>query len=298
METDILIIGSGPAGLQAAIYATRRKARVLVLGRLENSVLLRAHIDNYWCVDGIVPGERLLEIGKNKAKSAGTQFLEEDVLSIKKNQNNFRIVTESNTEINSRALILATGITRTKLGVKGETEFLGHGVSYCVDCDANFFKGKKVAVVGNSSAAVSGAIFLTKVTGEVSLIATELKVVEKLEKELKSSLVQLFIGEEVAEIKGEQAKVNEVFLKSGKTLAVEGIFIELGAKGVVELVGGLGVDLDQEKFRYILINKNQETNVPGIFAAGDVTGPPFQLPKAVGEGCVAGLNAVSYIQKT
>ncbi|MFH1259824.1 MAG: FAD-dependent oxidoreductase [Elusimicrobiota bacterium] len=297
MDTDILVVGSGPAGLQAAIHAANRKVRVLVLGRLENSALLKAQINNYWCIDGIGQGKHLLEIAKNKAKSSGAEFLTEDVLSVKKEEEGFKALSESGHEIHCRAIIFTTGISRTKLGVKGESEFVGRGVSYCVDCDAPFFRGKKVAVIGNSSAAVSGAFLLAQAAGEVSLIAKELKVAEKLEKELKSSSIKLLAEEEVAEIKGDAEKVNRIVLKSGKLLELDGVFIELGSKGVVQLVNDLMIDLDREKFKYIVTNKRQETNVPGVYAAGDVTGPPFQLPKAIGEGCIAGLEAVSFVQR-
>jgi thioredoxin reductase (NADPH) len=187
------------------------------------------------------------------------------------------------------------GISRNKLRVPGEKEFLGKGVGYCVDCDANFFRDASVAVVGNESAAVSGA--LTMLAREVHLVCEKLQVVDALALQLRESAIVLHEGRKVKEIKGGDAGVEAVILDDGSRLDVAGIFIELGAKGAVELASNLGIALDTATMQYVTADKNQETNIPGVYAAGDICGPPWQVAKAVGEGCVAGLEAAAYAKK-
>ncbi len=290
---DVLIVGSGPAGLQAAVHAVRKKATVTVLGKPERSSIYRAHVENYLCVDGVSEGRELLATALAQARRFGVELLSEDLLSVEQEGELFKVRIESGRELTARTLIFATGTARKKLKVKGEKELAGKGVSYCVDCDANFYRNAKVAVVGNESAAVDGAITLTKYAAEVHLLARKLEVTPQLRAELDKTPVQLHEGEWVREISGEKG-VDSLLLESGGTLAVEGIFIELGAKGMMELATTLGVMLDSETFSYIATNKKQETNIAGIYAAGDIAGPPWQMAKAVGEGCVAGWEAANY----
>lgn len=292
---DVLIIGSGPAGLQAAVHAVRKKATVTVLGKPERSSIYRAHVENYLCVDGVSEGSDLLATALAQARSFGAKVIAEDLLKVEQEGELFRARIESGRELLGRSLIFATGTARKKLKVKGEKELSGKGVSYCVDCDANFYRNAKVAVVGNESAAVDGAVTLTRYASEVHLISRKLTVSPELREELAKSSVQLHQGEWVKEIVGEKA-VEAVLLEGDQRLAVDGVFIELGAKGAMELATNLGVALDSETFSYIATNKQQATNVPGIYAAGDIAGPPWQMAKAVGEGCVAGWEAANYAQ--
>ena len=191
---------------------------------------------------------------------------------------------------------MAMGITRNRLGVSGEKEFLGKGVSYCVDCDANFYKGAKVAVVGDESAAVSGALTLLFYAEEVHLVSNRLQVSDRLDYQIRESDVNIYLGRKVNEIVGLD-NVDGLIMDDDQRLNVDGVFIETGAKGAVELAATLGVAMDEEKFQYIVTDKQQQTNVSGIYAAGDICGPPWQMAKAVGEGCVAGLSAAKYAKK-
>jgi thioredoxin reductase (NADPH) len=179
--------------------------------------------------------------------------------------------------------------------VSGEKELLGRGVSYCVECDCNFYKGADVAVVGNGSAAASGALTLLAYARTVHLVCETLDVSPALATELRKSTVVLHENRKVKEISGRDG-VEGIVLEDGSRLAVQGVFIELGARGVMELAGLLGVQLDEE-MKHIQTNKKMQTNVSGIYAAGDITGPPWQVAKAVGEGCVAGLEAADYAKK-
>ncbi len=294
-EYDVVILGTGPAGLQAAIHAARAKISVLVMGREHKSSLYKAHVENYCCITGI-SGQELLQQGVRQASDSGAHFLHEDVIKTSQEGDRFIILTENERNIKTRTLIMAMGITRNRLGVPGEKEFLGKGVSYCVDCDANFYKGAKVAVIGDESAAVSGALTLLFYAEEVHLVSNRLQVSDRLDYQIRESDVNIHLGRKVKEIVGLD-NVDGLIMDDDQRLSVDGVFIETGAKGAVELAATLGVALDEEKFQYIVTDKQQQTNVPGIYAAGDICGPPWQMAKAVGEGCVAGLSAAKYAKK-
>lgn len=297
IQHDIVIIGSGPAGLQAALHAGRRKTNVAVLGKLKNSSINRAHLENYCCMDNKMMGNELLEQGKQQALRAGVIFYEEDVLDIDNDgDGRFSVLIESEKTLEAKALILSMGISRNRLNVPGEKDFLGKGVSYCVDCDGGFFKGQKVAAVGNESAAASGAMTLLLIADEVHLIYQELLVNDSLKNQVEQSDIIKHPGRWVKTIEGKDG-VERVVLDNSEILNVDGIFIELGAKGALELATKLGVALDPENIKYIVTNKKQETNIPGVYAAGDICGPPWQVAKAVGEGCIAGLEAAAYAKK-
>lgn len=293
---DVAIIGRGPAGLQAAIHAAGKKAKVVVFGKLEKSSLYRAHVANFCCFEKVMTGKELLEAGTKQAENFGAVFIEQDIIETKSETDCFTVVTENGQIYSPRTLILTMGISRKKLRVKGEKEFVGRGVSYCVDCDANFYKGMDVAVVGNESAAVTGAITLLRYAKQVHLVCRKLTITDLLYDQLNNSDVKISRKAWVKEIIGSN-EVEEVLLTTGETLKVNGIFIELGAKGAMELAANLGVVFDAETFSFIETNKRQETNISGLYAAGDITGQPWQIAKAVGEGCVAGMEAAVYAKK-
>lgn len=292
---DVVIIGAGPAGIQAAIHASRKKTSVLVLGRPENSALFGAHIENYAFVPGVTPGADMLTTGLKQMQSFGAEWSTDDVLKVNQEGELFQIDLESGRKVGARTIIFAMGVSKKKLGVPGEKELLGKGVSYCVDCDANFYRGAVVAVTGDRSAAVDGALTLLGYASKVYLVAKELNVSQELMARLSSSKVE-WIKSTVTGIEGERA-VTAVKLADGKEIPTEGIFIELGSKGALQLATQIGVQLDPESFKYIQVSRRQETNLPGLYAAGDIVGPPYQMAKAVGEGCVAGMEAATYARK-
>ncbi|WP_448872699.1 NAD(P)/FAD-dependent oxidoreductase [Desulfobulbus propionicus] len=292
---DVVIIGAGPAGIQAAIHASRKKTSVLVLGRIENSALYGAHIENYAFVAGVTLGADLLSTGLRQAQSFGAEWSPEDVLKLNQEDDLFQFELESGRMVTGRTAIFAMGVSKKKLGVPGEKDLVGRGVSYCVDCDANFYRGATVAVTGDRSAAVDGALTLLEYAAKVYLIADELNVSQELLERLKASKVE-WVRSSVEQIEGDRV-VSSIRLTNGTAMEAEGIFIELGSKGALELATQIGVQLDSESFKYIQVNRKQETNLPGIYAAGDIVGPPYQMAKAVGEGCVAGMEAATYARK-
>lgn len=291
---DVVILGTGPAGLQAAIHAARRKVSVLVLGKETKSSLYSAHIENFCCIFKL-SGEDMITTGRQQAANFGAEFLDQDVLHIQTLEKGFDIKVESGAVIRTKSLIIATGTQRKRLGAPGEKELLGKGVSYCVDCDGNFYRDQDVAVVGGESAAVDGALTLTEIAGSVHLVYENLEVSADLKAKLENSSVQCHPGVRVERIEGDN-EVHTLVLNDGQRVSVTGVFIEQGAKGIMELATTLGIMLDDE-MQYIAADKRQATNIPGVFAAGDVCGPPWQMAKAVGEGCVAGLEAAKYAKQ-
>lgn len=293
---DVVIIGAGPAGIQAAIHAARKKTNVLVLGRAENSALYWAHVENYAFVEGVQEGKDLLAIGHRQMEQFGARRIAEDVLKIHQQESSFELELESGSHISAGTIIFAMGVSKKKLSVPGEKELSGRGVSYCVDCDANFYRGATVAVVGDRSAAVDGALTLLGYADKVYLVAKKLQVSRELLDRLEQSSVEVLENTWVKSIDGDNS-VTGITLENGEKIAVEGVFIELGSKGALELATQLGVELDTEQFKYINTNRKQETNIPGVYAAGDIVGPPYQMAKAVGEGCVAGMEAAAFAKK-
>jgi len=297
LDYDVIILGTGPSGLQAAIHAARSKVTVAVLGRLQKSSLYKAHVENYCCMDATFTGQEILEQGRNQAQRFGAQIFDRDVLSLNRSEDGrFSVTMESGEILSAWSLILAMGVFRNRLNVPGEKELLGKGVSYCVDCDANFFRNQTVVVAGNESAACAGALTLLLTAREVHLVCDEIVVDEHLRYQVERSTIEKHQGRKVKAILG-QGEVEAVLLDNGEKIEASGIFIELGAKGALELATKLDITLDPESMRYISTNKKQETNIPGVYAAGDICGPPWQMAKAVGEGCVAGIEAAAYAKK-
>ncbi len=293
IETDIIIIGCGAAGVQAAIHAARKKVRVVVIGKSDNSALIKAHIENYFGVVSAT-GQELLNMGIKQAEVFGATFYSEEVIGIEGADGGFLVKTDSLKEILGKAVVLAMGISRNKLNVDGEEALHGFGVSYCANCDAGFFKKKPVAVVGDGSAAAVAALLLKDYASKVYWIAESLRASPELLKNAKVTPIEIVTGTKPARIIGDKT-VKAIELKDGRKLEVDGVFIEMGAKGAAELAMELGV-LPNENGS-LSVDRNCRTEVEGVFACGDITGQPWQLAKAVGEGCVAGLSAASYVRR-
>lgn len=291
---DVIILGAGPAGLQAAIHAARRKASVLVIGQSKKSSAYNAHIENFCCT-ATQSGAEMLEIGIAKAGESGAEFLDTEVMALNTDNGHYTVETASGEALKAYALIFAMGISRNKLNLAGEKELVGRGVSYCVDCDGPLFKKEPVAVVGCGSAAAGAALTMLFYANEVHLVCEKLDMETFLAEKLRESDVVVHEGRKITQIKGEDA-VSGLVLDDGEELAVTGVFIELGAKGAIDFAARLGILLD-DTMKYIAVNKKQETNLTGIYAAGDICGPPWQVAKSVGEGCVAGIEAAAYAVK-
>jgi len=288
---DIIIIGAGPAGLQAAIHAARGKAKVMVLGKISGSAMFGAHVENYFGIPGTTDGSEMLENGLRQAVGFGAEHLAEDVISIRRSEDAFTAVTENGTEISSKAVILAAGMPRAKLNVPGEKELFGKGVSYCAECDCNFYKGKRVAVIGDESEAAAAAELMTKYASAVYWIASDMKASETMISKAKRAGAEV-INDRPTGIIGKE-KVTGLKLSGASTLSVDGVFIELGARSSSDLA--MDMDLMPNADGTVNVDERCKTSVSGAYACGDVTGRPWQIAKAVGQGAVAGINALSYV---
>ncbi len=293
METDVLIIGSGPAGIQAAIHAARKKVSVILVGRKNASAMVGTHVENYFAVSGATDGKVMLETGLKQAESFGCKILDENVISAKHENKSFVVITENDNEIISKSVVLATGISRLKLGVPGEKELFGKGVSYCASCDCNFYKGKIVVITGDDTEAAASAALMTKYASKTYWIAEEIKASASMISKAKDAGVEI-IKASIKSIDGD-GKVNSVTLSNGKKIETDGVFIELGAKSSADLA--MDFDVMPETDDTIKVNSQCATEVPGVFACGDITGKPWQVAKAVGQGAVAGMSAADFVKE-
>jgi thioredoxin reductase (NADPH) len=291
-DYEVVIVGGGPAGLTAAIYCVRRKLKALLIerGNLGGQVNQTPEIAN-WPGDKTVGGPDLARRMGEHAKSLGAEIAFDDVIGLELSGKEKRIYLRQR-QLTSSAVILATGGAHVKLKLKGEEEFEGRGVSYCATCDGPFFKGKSVAVVGSGNMAVEDALYMKDLAKKVYLISKTLIAEESLQNKLSQSGVE-FVKDKAAEISG-VGTVKSVRLESGSTLAVDGVFVSEGHVPSTELAKGSGVMLDERGF--IKVNRSMETNLSGVYAAGDVTGGIPQIATAVGEGCTAALRAYGYLK--
>lgn len=291
METDVLVIGSGPAGIQAAIHASRRKVSVTVAGRPSASAAAGTEMDNYFGT-GHVSGDSLIAEGIRQAESTGAVFTGQNVISSSRDGESFRFVLEDGTEVSAKAVVIATGISRRKLGIPGEKELFGKGVSYCAVCDCNFYKGRRAVIVGNESEAATSAEMMTGYASETSWVAWDVQASPVLVEKAESAGVRMY-GSKPRAIVGE-AKVEALELEDGTVIQTDGVFIELGAKSAADIA--MDLDVMPEMDDTIKVGADCATEVPGVFACGDVTGRPWQVAKAVGQGCVAGTNAAAFVK--
>jgi thioredoxin reductase (NADPH) len=261
------------------------------VGKSEASSLNRAEVENYLGIDS-VDGSDLLSKGREQARRFGAELLEEEVIKLTKDGESFVVITDREREIRSRALVLAVGISRAKLNVPGEKEFLGKGVSYCASCDAGFFRGRPVAVIGEESEAAESAALMAEYASKVYWVHRQLKASEQMVSKARKAMVEM-VQAKPSRIVGEQT-VTGLELEDGRRLDVNGVFVALGAKGSIELALELGIIPDPSG--KIPVDENCRTEMEKVYACGDVTGAPWQLARAVGQGCVAGENAARAVR--
>ena len=297
---DILIIGTGPAGLTVALYAARYNLKTLCLGATLGGTAAEAwKVENFPGFSSI-SGLEFCQKVKSQAETAGAEIMLDEVTKISQEKSIFSVETKNEKNFQSRAIVLALGTQRRKLGVKGEEEFLGKGVAYCVTCDAVFFKGKTVAMVGGGDSAIKGAMLLAQYAKKVYLMVrgaelqSEPKNIEAIKQNQK---MEIIYNTEIAEILGQQ-KVSGVLLKNGQKIDLDGVFIEIGGVPPSALAKNLQVDLDDAG--YIKVDQFQKTNIPRIFAAGDITNlfAGFkQIVAAASQGAVAAFSAYQDLKK-
>lgn len=272
---DLIIIGSGPAGLAASIYASRYKLEHLIFGAEAGGQMNEIYDIENWPGDTRISGHDLVARFVSHVENYGVKIKKESVGSVKKNDAGLFEVQTSREKYLSKTLILTMGAHYRKMNIPGEKEFTGRGVSYCATCDAGFFRDKVVAVVGGGNSAAVVALELSDFATHIYLVSVEEKLTAEpawLEKIFSNSKIELIKSTKVLEIKGGE-KVEKIVLdktyEDRTYLTVDGVFIEVGTEPGVELAESLGVETDEQK--YIKVNQDMSTNVPGVFAAGDIT---------------------------
>lgn len=302
---DIIIVGAGPGGLTAGIYAGRQGTKTLILDKNLAGGIGREvpEMENYPGFD-LVSGLELAEKMKDQCvknvelhENEGVNIIEK----IEDNDYNFKVESDEHSYL-TKTVIIATGSSHQQLNIPGEEEFKGRGVSYCATCDGMFFAGKDIAMVGGGNSALQEAVFLSNIGCNVTVIhrREEFRAEQYLQDKLKEKGIKTIMNATVEEIKGDML-VNSITIKdkeSGelKDLEVNGVFISVGYKPHTKLAEELGVDLD--KNNQIITDKNQKTNIDYVYSAGDVCGGVKQWVVACGEGAIAATSAYKDIENS
>ncbi len=303
IKYDVVIIGAGPAGLGAAIYASRSNLSTIVFekGLVGGQIVQTAEVENYPGFDETVSGYEIVSKMQAQALRFNTKIVQEEVTAISPEGLCKIIETDSGTIYRAKAVIFCAGAHPRKLAVPGEQKFTGRGVSYCATCDGALYRGKKVAVIGGGDSAVEEAIFLTKFAEKVYLIhrRDKLRAVHAIQhRAFQNSKIEYIWDTVVKEIEGDNVLKNLVLYNrvTGNTsnLAVNGVFIYIGIIPHNELIES-SVELDSEGF--ILTDKYRHTNIPGFFAAGDIIHKVLrQVVTAVSDGATAAFSAEKWIE--
>jgi thioredoxin reductase (NADPH) len=292
---DVIIIGAGPAGLTAGLYCGRSGLRTLVLGDPYGSQVASADlIENYPGFSGI-RGMELIEKMAEQTK-AYAENIPQNAEKIERKGKLFLVKT-SGGNFSGRCIIICTGAVHRKLGVKGEGEFSGRGISYCATCDGPLYRGRKVAVVGYGNGAAKASLYLSKIAKVILLCTRKNLGCEEvyLERIVKKK-IKILYDIKMERIDGKES-VQRIFYECGgrkRSMRVEAVFVESGMVPNTELAGKLGVKLTKNGF--IEVDERQETNIKGVFAAGDVTGGRNQIVTAVGEGANSALSVIEYLK--
>ena len=282
---DVIIVGNGPAGISAALYACRGGLKTLIIGRDFGALSKADKIENYYGFEQPIGGEELIQTGIKQAKRLGATLITSEVVGISYD-NNYLIKTNDE-QYSATSVILATGSTRSAPVIHGLTNFEGRGISYCAECDAFFYRGKDVAVLGDGHYALHEAQALLPLAKSVTLLTNganpKVTIPENISVNEKKLLS--FQGTDV---------LDSVKFQDDTTQTISGVFIAVGIAGSDDLARKLGAQTNGTK---IVINERMETNLPGLYAAGDCTGGMLQIAKAVYEGAMAGREVIKYVKK-
>ncbi|WP_457560722.1 thioredoxin-disulfide reductase [Caminibacter sp.] len=297
---DVIIIGGGPAGLSAGIYASRLGAKTLLLEKLTpgGQITLSSEIENYPGVCEVKSGLELMQCWPEQAKRFGCEILSEEVKELRVENGEWRVKTSSN-EYKAKAVIVATGSTPKRAGFEGEEKYIGKGVSYCAVCDGFFYKDKVVAVIGGGDTALEEALYLSKIAKKVYLIHRRDKfraapVTQK--KVIETENIEIIFNATVKNVFGNQFVEGIILNLNGeeKELKVDGVFVFVGMKVNNELVKDL-VELNE--WGEVKVDLKMQTSTKGLYAAGDIREDSVkQVVAAAGDGATAAINAIKYIE--
>lgn len=300
---DVIIIGAGPAGLTAGIYAARGglKTGIIELGMPGGQAALTERIDNYPGFPEGIGGYELMNSFHKQAVAFGAEFIFEEVTGFDLSSSIKKVVTDMQT-IEARAVIITAGSKPRLLGVPGEQQFRGRGVSYCATCDGAFFKGKRVVVVGGGDAALEEGSYLTRFADEVILVhrrAGFRAAHVAIEHAKGNRKIRFILNTVVEEILGsdhvEGVRLHNVSTGENQELAVDGVFVYVGTEPNAQFLNG---ELDVDERGYICTDTLLQTNIPGVYAAGDIrTTPLRQVSTAVGDGALAAVQVEKYLEE-
>lgn len=298
---DVIIIGSGPAGMTAGIYAARREMKTLIIGKETGGQLIWANeIENYPGFESIQSFE-LIEKMRQQTIRAGVEFKTDEIKKIEKLESGvFRLFTNRES-FETKTVIIAIGLSPRRLAVPGEIELNGKGISYCANCDGPFYKNKTIAVIGGGNSALDAAEIMSKIASRVYLIHRSdiFKAFDSLVKEVKNrGNIEIMMETEVKHFSGkdrlEKIVVLDKNLKREKEIIVDGVFVEIGRIANTDLIADF---VDRDQGNQVIVKPNMETKTPGLFAAGDVITCEFkQITIAMGQATIAALSAYQYIQ--
>jgi len=305
MIYDLIIIGGGPGGITAGIYAGRQRMKTLLVTKEFGGQMAEkaTEVCNYPGFERISGAELIDKFVEHLKKQESVEVKFSEVGKIEKQGNIFTVTTTENEKIQSKTVIIATGADPRPLEAVGEKEFIGKGVSYCVTCDGPIFKNKTIAIVGGGNAGLEAALFMTNYAGKIYILefGAEIKADEINQKEVKNSdKIEIITNATVKEIKGGQFVGSLIYqdniTKKSKALEVQGVFIEIGSQPATALAKGL---VDFTKRDEIIVEPETfQTKTQGLFAAGDNNSGPYkQIVTAAGEGCKASLAAYDYLRK-
>ena len=295
---DFVVIGQGPGGYSAAIYAARYKMDVLLVGEVPGGIAGTSHdIRNYPGFKQISGMELMMKM-LDQVKALEVPIKQNIVEDMKKTDEGFLLKLRKGEEILAKKVLISTGTARRELGISREKELTGKGVSYCATCDAGFYKDKVAGVIGGGDAALTAALLIAKFAKKVYIIYRKGEFtkaeVSWIDEVNNTENIEVVFNGEVEELVGE-TKLEKVKLKSGKEIELDGLFIEIGGTPNTKLSQELGVKMNKGS---IIVDKNQETNIKGVFAAGDVTDRPFkQIISAAGDGATACYEAFKQLRK-
>ncbi|MFH0817444.1 MAG: FAD-dependent oxidoreductase [Candidatus Micrarchaeota archaeon] len=295
---DVCIVGAGPAGMSAAVYARRKALSTIIFesNAIGGYLSLAPWVENYPGVEKVT-GVELAERMRKQVEYFGLKVTPDAVVGITKAEGGFNVKT-THDELTAKTVILATGCDYAKLGIPGESEFLGKGVSYCATCDGPLFSGKKIAIVGGGNTALSAAIMMNDIASEVYIIngRNELRGDEILQKQLGKA--KLFLGYSPKRIIGDRfvrgVELENTHTKEKKTVEIDGLFVNIGATPSSDFAKSLGAQISAKG--HIKADNHSKTNVPGLFAAGDVTGGIRQIIIAAAQGATAATAAHDFIK--
>lgn len=298
----LIIIGSGPAGLTAAIYAARANLKPVVIeGAKPGGQLMGTSMVENWPGEEQILGPKLMMNMRKQAETLGASFVPGDVSSVEVSSKPFSLTTSKGTTLTAQCIIIATGASPLTLGCKGEDTYWGKGVSTCAVCDGAFFKDKKVVIVGGGDTAMEDATFLTKFTSDITIIHIKDKLTASpvlAQRVLNNKAITIHYESTVTAIEGDGTKVTGIEMNNVKTgakkrLPADGVFIAIGLRPNTGIFKG---KLETNNYGYLVIKDHTKTSVEGIFAAGDVFDDRYrQAITAAGSGCKAALDAQRYL---